>query len=82
MSTKWSLNSADFHKILHNALVFLSPVALIYLAFVAGNLSNGVSLSAFIPTPIVQGAMVLYVVNVLIDFFRKLSAGELSQPIA
>lgn len=76
MSTKWSLNSLDWQKILHNSLVFLAPVALIYLAFVAGNLSSGISLSAFVPPPVVQGTMALYIVNVLIDTFRKLSAGE------
>ena len=78
---KWSLNSADWKKILHNALVFLSPVALIYLAFVAGGISNGLSLSAFIPTPVAQGAMALFVVNVLIDFFRKLAVDNRVEPM-
>ena len=74
-SPKWSLNSIDWQRWIHNALVFISPVVLIYLVAVASVLQGGFSWAVFVPTQVVIGSMVLYVVNVLLDLFRKFAAG-------
>ena len=61
---KWSLN----------ARVFLAPVALIYLPFVTSNIEkDGFQLSDFTPNQIVIGAIVLYVMNLLLDWFKKVA---------
>ena len=75
-SPKWSLNSIDWKKIGRNAFVFLAPVAIIYLLFVIAGLQQGFVWSAFVPNNATVGAMVLYVLNVLLDFFRKLIANN------
>ncbi len=50
----------------------MAPVALIYLAFVATEITEqGFSLTDFVPSNFVLGSMVLYLINVLIDFFKK-----------
>jgi hypothetical protein len=74
MSEAYSLSGVDFQKWTHNLFIFLAPVVLIYLAFVAAAISsaNGAfSLSVFVPNSIVIGAMVLYVLNGLTDIIRK-----------
>lgn len=74
-SPAWRLSPADVQRFSVNALIFLGPVALIYLPFVASNLADGLQWADFAPNAMVLGAMVLYLVNTLMDFFRKLSAG-------
>ncbi len=74
-SPKWSLNNADVRKWLKNAAIFLAPLAIIYLVPVASNLQDGFAWSDFALTPVTEGAIVLYVVNTALDFFRKLIAG-------
>lgn len=76
MSKKWKLNSADLAKWSHNTLVFLAPLGLIYLGSVQPNLADGFAWSDFALTPMVSGALALYIVNVILDLFKKLSAGE------
>lgn len=74
-STKWNLSVADVERWLRNAGVFLAPVAVIYLLSIVPLLQNGFSWSAFVPDPMVVGAMVLYLINTALDFFKKLAAG-------
>ena len=63
----------NWNKFLHNTLLFLSPVVLIYLAFVViGIENNGIQWADFVPKNTVIGAMVLYVINVIVDFLRKI----------
>lgn len=61
----------DWKKIGHNALVFLAPLAILYLGFVTSGLQNGFSFEAFIPSNAIIGACALYILNVVMDFFRK-----------
>lgn len=77
MTQKFSLNAADVQRWIANLIVFLAPVALIYLLAVIATInSSGVSFSAFAPNALTVGAMVLYVLNALIDIIRKfISAG-------
>ena len=71
-SSKFQINQADLEKILNNALIFFAPLVLMYLYFVVANIStNNISIASFIPTQAVIGASALYILNVLIDFFRK-----------
>jgi hypothetical protein len=72
-SSKWQFNMADFKKVMHNALVFLSPIVLLYLTFVYSNIKlDGFALTDFVPDNATISLFSLYVLNVLLDFFRKL----------
>jgi len=71
-TNKLGLTRIDTNKFLNNTLTFMAPVALIYLAFVATEITEqGFSLTDFVPSNFVLGSMVLYLINVLIDFFKK-----------
>lgn len=62
-----------------NALIFISPAALIYLTQVAGALAldgHVFSLADFIPSNFTLGAIASWFVSTLIDFFRKLKDGK------
>ena len=75
-SSRWKLNYEDVKKWVDNSLLFIAPLATIYLIFVAANINEGgLSWSDFVPNNFVLGTMVLYIVNVLLDFFKKLSKG-------
>lgn len=74
-SPKWKLNVQDVKKWINNTLVFLAPVALIYLGVVASRLQDGIQGIDFVLTPEVQGMIALYIVNIALDFFRKLNKG-------
>jgi len=74
-SSKWKLSTADIQKWGRNTLMFLAPVAIIYLGVVVTRLNDGVSLSDFALNPELQGMIALYVVNVAYDFFKKLAKG-------
>lgn len=75
MSQRFQLDSADLSKWTRNALVFLAPVALIYLGSVQPNLADGFAWADFALTPMVSGAIALYIINVILDLLKKLSAG-------
>lgn len=73
-SEKFDLNRTDKRKWLHNARKFLAPLALLYLGSVIAVISQPghvVSLNDFVPTTMVVGAMVLYLLNTLFDLFTK-----------
>jgi hypothetical protein len=78
-STKWHVNLEDIQKWMSNSLLFIAPVAVIYLGFVAMNINNGgFAWSDFVPDNIIIGTMVLYVINIAIDFFKKLTQGPIA----
>lgn len=78
-SARWRLNNTDIKKWWKNSLIFIAPVALIYLTSVATAIGDlGFQVSDFKITSVVAGAMVLYVINVLLDVFRKLATPPLS----
>ena len=74
-SPKWKVNPEDLQRWGKNALLFISPVAVIYFAFVGNNLQDGLNWNDFIPNATVQGAIILYLINTGLDFFRKLATG-------
>lgn len=56
----------------HNFLIFLAPLAVMYLGSVIGFIqTEGFSLKVFIPNSFLQGGMILYILNTALDFFRK-----------
>ena len=78
MSNKFSLNAQDVQNWLRNLLIFIAPVLLIYVLAVTAIITghNGVvALSDFVPNAVTVGAMVLYVLNAVVDILRKFSGG-------
>lgn len=86
MSKKFSLDSVDFGRAVHNAFVFLGPLVLLYCGFVSVNLQSGFSVEAFVPSKEVLGALALYIVNIVTDLTRKFlkdnGVVDPTQPIA
>lgn len=70
--TRLGLKTIDFSKWVSNTIDFLAPVGVIYLGFVATQIADaGFVLQDFVPSNFVLGAMVLYIINVVLDFLRK-----------
>lgn len=66
------LLTLDWSKWIFNTLVFAAPLAILYLLFVQANINiDGFQVTDFQPTKEVIGGMILYVINVLLDFFKK-----------
>lgn len=77
MSKKWTLNNQDTQKIVKNAVVFASPVALIYLGFVLNAVQkDGFQVNDLVPSSEAVTVIVLWIINTLIDTFKKLKAGR------
>lgn len=69
---KYKLTGVDVDKWTTNLLLFLAPVAVIYLASTAANITaSGLSFSVFVPDAVSAGSMVLYIINALMDITRK-----------
>jgi len=63
----------DWSKWLKNALIFLAPLGLLYLLFVQANIQgDGFQLSDFRPSDQVIGGAMLYLINTILDYLRKL----------
>lgn len=76
-STQYSLNTTDWKKWTKNLLLFLIPLAIIYLVSVIDLLRTPghlILLKDFIPTQVTIGAMVLYFLNALLDLAKKFLA--------
>lgn len=67
-----SISKPEIVKVSKNALVFLAPLASLYLAYVTQNIQTaGFSWSDFTPNQMIIGALVLYLLNAVMDFMRK-----------
>lgn len=69
-----TLNQSDFSKVAKSALIFLIPLATLYLSSVAGTLQvvgHELSIKDFIPNSYVFGGVILYIGNILTDISRK-----------
>lgn len=76
-SPKGTLSKEDIIKWGKNTLVFLAPVILLYITSIqTGIQTDGLSASDFAITPMVAGAITLYLLNVATDLLKKLSAGS------
>jgi hypothetical protein len=77
VSKKWTLNSEETQKVIKNSVVFASPVALIYLGFVLSAVQkDGFQLNDLVPSSEAVTVIVLWVINTLIDGFKKFSQGK------
>lgn len=77
VSKKWTLNSEETQKVIKNSVVFASPVALIYLGFVLSAVQkDGFELNDLVPSSEAVTVIVLWVINTLIDGFKKFSQGK------
>lgn len=76
---KVSMNKADWQSVLRTGLIFLAPLGLIYFGSIVTTLSDPrhiLKLSDFMPNSFQVGAMVLYIMNRLLDICRKALAGN------
>lgn len=77
VSKKWTLNQEETQKVIKNAVVFASPVALIYLGFVLSAVQkDGFQVNDLVPSSEAVTVIVLWIINTLIDTFKKLIAGR------
>lgn len=77
ISKKWTLNQEEIQKVSKNAVVFFSPVALIYLGFVLNAVQkDGFQVNDLVPSSEAVTVIVLWIINTLIDTFKKLIAGR------
>lgn len=73
---KLTLDKPLQKKWYHNLLMFLRPVAVLYITAVIGliGLNNGVvKVEYFIPNAFVLGGITLYVLNGALDYLNKLN---------
>lgn len=64
-----------YEKWVRNGLVFLIPVAILYLTTIIGVISpegHTITPADFIPTKIMIGGMILYILNNILDYLKKL----------
>lgn len=77
VSKRWTLNSEEINKVAKNAVIFFTPVILIYLgAFVIDVRKDGFQLSDFVPSATTVTAIMLWLGNTAIDTLRKFSEGK------
>ncbi len=72
-----TLTKTDIQTANRSALIFVAPLALLYLTQVTGTLQTAghvISLKDFIPTSFTTGAVALYVVNYLTNLIHKFIA--------
>jgi len=71
------LNKDKLTKFVQNTLLFLAPVLAIYLGAVIVEINqDGFAWNDFVPSILTQGAMVLYLLNVTLDYLKKLQASK------
>lgn len=76
ISKKWTLNREEIQKVSKNAVVFFSPVALIYLGFVLSAVQkDGFQVKDLVPSSEAVTVIVLWIINTLIDILKKFSQG-------
>lgn len=74
---KFTLDTKSQNKWINNIIVFLAPLGILYLSTVIGTVSTsavGFRVEQLIPNTFAQGGLVLWVLNALLDYLRKLQA--------
>jgi len=70
---RFILEKEQTKKWLRNAMLFLAPLGILYLVYVQGGIqADGFDWQDFYPTREVIGGIFLYVINVVLDYLRKL----------
>ncbi len=75
--TNITLTKTDQNKWFNNLLVFLAPLGVLYLSTVIGTISastTGFRIEDLIPNTFAQGGLILWVLNSILDYLRKLQA--------
>lgn len=67
----FNLSREDTKSWIKVAALFLLPVVFIYVTFVLTNIGDGFEWSDFAPNPVVQGAMVAYILNEILALGKK-----------
>jgi hypothetical protein len=76
VSPKGKFNKEDLKKMVSNAIVFIAPALVIYLAQVQGVLDSGsFEFSDLLPSRLTQGAVWSWFMSTVIDAIKKLSDG-------
>lgn len=71
-SKRFQLTRRDLESWGKTALLFIAPVAILYFTFVIEQINvDGFQPKDFIPNVLVQGAMIVYVLNEILAFFKK-----------
>lgn len=72
---KFTLVESEFKKWLHNMLVFLAPLIILYITSIIGIISQPFHtfiLMDLVPNSFAAGGLVLWILNAVLDYFRKL----------
>ncbi len=72
---KVTLSQPQQNKWLHNIVVFLAPLGILYLTTIVGVISanpNGFEAKDLIPNTFAQGGLILWILNSALDYLRKL----------
>jgi hypothetical protein len=76
-SKRFQINAEDIKSWGKTALIFLIPAITLYINFVLGEINkDGFQPSDFIPSPFIQGAMVVWCLNEVLAFFKKFVEGK------
>ena len=78
-SNKWQFNIEDYQAWVKNALWFTAPVILIYLVSVSLLVTEPghiMKLVDFVPSEATKTAIVVWILNRAIDFFRRYQSGK------
>lgn len=73
MISNLKLNETDIQKWKRNLLLFLAPVAVIYLTSLEVTIqqNHGITLASFLPNQFASGGIVLYFINAALDYLKK-----------
>lgn len=75
MIEKVTLNKTNQSRWVHNLLVFLAPVGILYISTIIGVISQAghvISINDFVPTQVALGGIILWFLNAALDYLRKL----------
>lgn len=78
-SNKWKFNIEDYQAWVKNALWFTAPVILIYLVSVLTLITqpeHTMRLIDFVPSEATKTAIVVWLLNRAVDFFRRYQSGK------
>lgn len=76
---KWQFNIADYQAWVKNALWFTAPVILIYLVSVMSVVTepgHTMKLADFAVSEMTKTAIVVWILNRAVDFFRRYQSGK------
>lgn len=79
MSEINTLDKRDYKQALRRGLLFLAPLALLYITQVTGAIQQDghtIMLKDFIPSSFTYGAVMLYVLNRLTDLINRFIKGN------